>query len=155
MKCSFIWCWNLDTSEHQKYLESSEMWCSRTMEKISWADPVRNEEMLHRVKKRNIIQIIIRRNAKWIGHILCRNFLLKHFVEGRMEGRIEVTRWRGRKRKPLLNNLKQKRGYWKLKGEALYRALWRTVCGRVNWPLVRQTTKWCKDRHNCKCWISP
>jgi hypothetical protein len=40
----------------QKYLESFEMWCWRRMEKISWADRVRNEEVLHRVKEeRNIL----------------------------------------------------------------------------------------------------
>jgi hypothetical protein len=29
----------------QKQLESSEMWCWRSMEKISWTDPVRNEDV--------------------------------------------------------------------------------------------------------------
>jgi hypothetical protein len=33
----------------QKYLESFDMWCWRRMEKISWTDRVRNEEVLHRV----------------------------------------------------------------------------------------------------------
>jgi hypothetical protein len=43
---------------HQKYLESSEM-CLRRMEKVSWTDHVRNEEVLHRVKEeRNILQTI-------------------------------------------------------------------------------------------------
>jgi hypothetical protein len=31
----------------QKHLESFEMWCWRRMEKISWTDHVRNEEVLH------------------------------------------------------------------------------------------------------------
>jgi hypothetical protein len=35
----------------QKHLESFEMWCWRRMEKISWTDRVRNEEVLHRVKE--------------------------------------------------------------------------------------------------------
>jgi hypothetical protein len=35
----------------QKYLKSFEMWCWRRMEKISWTDRVRNEEVLHRVKE--------------------------------------------------------------------------------------------------------
>jgi hypothetical protein len=40
----------------QKYLESFEMWCWRRMEKISWTDRVRNEEVLHGVKEeRNIL----------------------------------------------------------------------------------------------------
>jgi hypothetical protein len=34
----------------RKYLQSFEMWCWRRMEKICWADRVRNEEVLHTVK---------------------------------------------------------------------------------------------------------
>ena len=48
------------------------------MEKVSWADHVRNEEVLHRVKEvKNIIHTVKRRNADWIGHILRWNCLLK------------------------------------------------------------------------------
>jgi hypothetical protein len=48
------------------------------MEKIRWTDRVRNEEVLHRVKEeRNIIHEMKRRKANWIGHILCRNCLVK------------------------------------------------------------------------------
>jgi hypothetical protein len=74
----------------QKYLESSEMWCWGRMEKISWTDRVRNEEVLHRVKEeRNVLhtRTIGRRKANWIGHILRRNCLLKHVIEGKLEGR--------------------------------------------------------------------
>jgi len=35
----------------QKHLESFEIWCWRRMEKISWTDHVRNEEVLLRVKE--------------------------------------------------------------------------------------------------------
>jgi hypothetical protein len=69
------------------------------MEKISWTDRVRNEEVLHRVNEdRIILHTIKRRKAKWIGHILCRNCLLKHVIEGKLEGRIEMTGRRGRRR---------------------------------------------------------
>ena len=52
MKC-YIWSvalygaetWTLRGAD-QKYLESFEMWCRRRMEKISWNDHVRNEEVL-------------------------------------------------------------------------------------------------------------
>jgi hypothetical protein len=77
---------------------------------------------------------------------LCRYCLLKHFVERRTDGRIEVKRRRGRRRhKQLLDDLKQKRGYWKLKEEAFERTLWRTRFGRVYGPLVRHSTKWCEE----------
>jgi ppGpp synthetase/RelA/SpoT-type nucleotidyltranferase len=54
---------------------------------------VRNEEVLQRVKEeRNILHKIQRRKANWIGHILSRNCLLKHVIEGKLEGRIEMKR---------------------------------------------------------------
>jgi hypothetical protein len=43
----------------QKYLDSFKTWCWRRMEKINW-----------------------------IGHILCRNSLLKHISEEKIEGGI-------------------------------------------------------------------
>jgi hypothetical protein len=99
------------------------------------------KKVLQRVKERNILQIIKRRKANWIGHILRRNCLLKHVIEGKTDGRIEVTERRGRRRKQLLDDLKEKRGYWKSKEEALDRTLWRTRFGRGYGPVVRQTTE--------------
>jgi hypothetical protein len=85
------------------------------MEKISWTDRVRSEGVLHGVKEdRNILHTVKRRRANWIGHILCRNCLLKQAIEGKVEGKIEVTRRRGRRRMRILGD-KEKRGYWKLK----------------------------------------
>jgi hypothetical protein len=109
------------------------------MEKISWTDRVRNEEVLHRVKEERIIlHTIKRRKANWIGHILRRNCLLKHVIEGKLEGRIEMT-GRGKRRKQLLDDLKEKKRYWKLNEEALDRTLWRTRFGRGYGPVVIQT----------------
>jgi hypothetical protein len=90
----------------QKYLKSFETWCWRRMEKIGWTDRVRNEEVLHRVKEeRNVLRIRKRRKANWIGHILRRNCLLKHVIEGKLEARTEMMRRRRRRRKQLLNDL--------------------------------------------------
>jgi hypothetical protein len=62
-------------------------------------------------------------------------------IEGKLEGRREMTgRGRGR-REQLLDNLKEKRRYWKLKEEALDRTLWRTRFGRGYGPVVRKTTE--------------
>jgi hypothetical protein len=75
------------------------MWCWRRMEKISWTDRLRNEEVLHRVKEEmNIVRTIQRRKDNWIGHILRINCLLKHVIEGKLEGRTEMTVRRGRRR---------------------------------------------------------
>ena len=49
--------------------------------KISWTDRVRNEEVLHRDKKeRNVLHTRKIRKANWIGHILRKNCLPKHFI---------------------------------------------------------------------------
>jgi hypothetical protein len=45
----------------------------------------------------------------WIGHILRRNCLLKHVIEGTTEGRIEVTGRRGRRSKKPLDDHQEKR----------------------------------------------
>jgi hypothetical protein len=90
------------------------------MEKISWTDRVNNEAVLQRVKEeRNILHTIRRKKAKWIGHILRRNFLLSHIIEGKIRG----TRRRERRRKQLLDDLKEARRYWKLNEEAQDRTL--------------------------------
>jgi hypothetical protein len=91
--------WKID----EKYFESFEM-CWTRVEKISWKDRVKNE-VLHKVKEeRNIVHTIKRRKANWIGHILRRYCLLKHVIEGKVEG----TGRRGRRRKQLLVELKEK-----------------------------------------------
>ena len=79
------------------------------MEKNSWTDHVRIE-VLQRVKEeRNIRHTIRRRNTKWIGRILCRNCLLTHSIEGKVEGRIEVMGRRGRRRTQFWDDFKEKR----------------------------------------------
>ena len=45
-----------------------------------------------------------------IGHMLRMNSLLKYINEGKIEGRIEVARRRGRRHTHLLDDLKGKRG---------------------------------------------
>jgi hypothetical protein len=62
----------------------------RRME-ISWADRVRKEEVLHRVKEdENILHTIKRRKANWMGDNLLKNCLLKHVIKGMIEGQ----KWR-------------------------------------------------------------
>jgi hypothetical protein len=84
----------------------------RRMEKIRWTDYGGNEEVLIRVnEQRNILHEISKWKANWIGHILRRNCLLKQIIEGNIKGEIKVTRRRGRRRKKLLDDLKDRIGY--------------------------------------------
>jgi len=85
---------------------------------------------------------------------LRKHCVLNHVIEGKVEVRIEVKGKRGRRRRQLLEGLKERRGYWKLKAEALDRILWRTRFGRGYGPVVRQATEWmnsvlCAFNHTC------
>ena len=103
---------------------------------------MRNEEVLLRVKEqRNILYEIRKRKANWTGHILPRNFLLQRVIEGKIQGGIEVTGRQGRRRRKLLEDLKERRGYCHLKEEALDRTMWRARFGKGFGPVVRQTTE--------------
>ena len=86
------------------------------MEKISWTDHVRNEEVLLRVNgQRNILYEIRKRKANWIGHILRINCLLKQVIKGKIKG--------------------------EMKEEALDRIMWRNRFGGGSESVVRQNTE--------------
>jgi hypothetical protein len=105
------------------------------MEKISWTDHVRNEEVLLRVKEqRDILHEISKWKANWIGRILRRTCLLRQVIEGKIKGRIEVTGRRGTKGRKLLDDLKERREY-------SHRTMWRALFGRCFGLLMRETTK--------------
>jgi hypothetical protein len=66
--------------------------------------------------------------------------LLKQVIEGKIKGQIEVIRRRERRRKQLLDDLGDRRGYSHLKEEALDRIKWRNRFGRGCGPVVWQIT---------------
>jgi hypothetical protein len=80
------------------------------------------------------------RKANRIGHMLCRNGLLKHDIEGKVQEGIEVARRRGRRSKRPLDKLREKTWHWKLKEQALDCTLWRTRFGRGYGRIVKQRT---------------
>ena len=103
---------------------------------------MRNEEVLLRVNEhRNIVHEIRKRKANWIGHILRRICLLKQVIEGKIKEEIEVTRRRGRRRRKLLDDLKDRRGYSYLQEESLDSTMWRNRFGGCFGPVVRQNTE--------------
>jgi hypothetical protein len=57
------------------------------MQKISWIDLVRNEEVLLRAnEQRNSLHEIRKGKGNWIGHILCIKCLLQWIIEGKVKG---------------------------------------------------------------------
>ena len=93
-------------------------------------------------EQRNILREIRKRKANWIGHISRRNCLLKQVLEGKIKGEMDVIRRRGRRRKKLLDDLMDRRGYSHLKEEVLDRNMWRDRFGKSFEPVVRQTAGW-------------
>ena len=91
-------------------------------------------------EQRNILHEIRERKASLIGHILRRNCFLQRVIEGKIKRQIKVTRRRGRRRKKLLDDLKDRRGFCHLKEEALDRAMWRNLYGRSFGRVVWQIT---------------
>jgi hypothetical protein len=76
-----------------------------------------------------------------IGYILRRNCLLQRVIEGKIKGGIEVTGRQGRRRRKLLDDLEERRGYSHLNKELLDCTMWRARFGRGFGPVVRQTNK--------------
>jgi hypothetical protein len=102
---------------------------------------MRNEEFLQTVKQdRNIQQALKRIEGNWLGHILRRNCLLKYVIEGKLEEWIKATGRRIRRRKQILDDLKERREHYKLKEEALDGGLCRNRCLRGYGSVARQTT---------------
>jgi hypothetical protein len=69
--------------------------------------------------------------------LLRRNYLLQQVIEGNIKWGMKVTGRRGRKLRNLLDDLKERRGYFHLKLEALDGTMWRARFGRGFGPVVK------------------
>ena len=91
------------------------------------------------------VNVPIDLSANLVGHILPRNCRIKHVIEGKTEG----IRRRARRRKQLLDNLKEKTRYWNLKEEELDRTLrgtrWETLstCHKTEYEVSES----CRSAH--------
>jgi hypothetical protein len=121
------WCYKTRLISIQNtcsYKVTTRLWCN------SWKPRVLNSSYwlgwmvfnLEYSEQRDILHEISKRKANWTGHILCRNCLLRQVIEGKIKGAIEVTGRRGRRRRKLLDDLKDGEGthIWRRK---LYIAL--------------------------------
>jgi hypothetical protein len=82
-------------------------------------------------------------NVRLTGLVTCciETAFCNRLLEERQKGRIEVTGRRGRRRRKLLDDHKERIGYSHLKEEALVRTMWRAGSGRTFGPVARQTAK--------------
>lgn len=70
-----------------------------------------------------------------------RDCLLNYVIAGMVEGRLEERGGRRRRSKQLLDALKEKIGYCKLKEEAVNCTVWRFGFGKDCGTVVRQTAE--------------
>jgi hypothetical protein len=84
---------------------------------------------------------ISKHRANSIDHILLRNCLPKQVIERNIKEELKVTGRRGRKRRKLLDDLKERTAYSHLKEEALDHTMLRAHFGTDFGPVVRQTAK--------------
>jgi hypothetical protein len=121
MDHSFVWCWNLDTSKSRSEI-TWKFWNVLEKDGVDKLDWLCENEVLQNVKeKRNTLHTIKWWQTNWIGHILHSRCLLKHIIEGKVEGA-----GGGRRCEQVLDDLKKMKWCWELKEEALRCTLWRT-----------------------------
>ena len=135
-----LWCQTFDTLEDQKYLE--KFW-NVLLEK-GGADQLDQTHEKWYISKdqggKNILHTTKWWKANWNGHILHRNCILKHVIQGKIEGQGR----RGGRCKQLLDDLMEMRRYWKLKEEAHDSSLWR-MCFEGGYGPLAEDRWWC-------CW---
>lgn len=114
--------WTL-RKDDMKRIEAMEMWIWRRMEKVPWTAKKTNKEILQMVaEERQLLNTIVSRKKKWLGHVLRGDSLLKLVIEGRMEGK----RPRGRKRIGMFEELLEGGSYGMMKERARDRIAWRS-----------------------------
>ena len=108
------------------------------MEKISWTDGAKIEELLHRAREEsNILRATKQRKTIWTGHILRKNCLLKHVKES------QKRRGDEKRRKQLLDELKAGGSYGNFKEKVLHHYLWR-IC--LLGPIARETKQYVSQK---------
>ena len=118
--------WTLRKMEIDR-LRAFEMWIWRRMERISWEDKKKNEEVLAAIGEEiSLVEAVVKCKKNWIGHIVRGEGLLKLALEGRMEGK----RQRGRPRLGMINDLKEG-SYESMKRRAEDRERWRVWLPRT------------------------
>ena len=92
-------------------------------ENREWSEKVTNEQVLDRIgEKRTVLNNILLIKVNWIGHILRRNRLLRDAIK------VEMTEVKGvgrRRRRQLLDVLRNKRRYWEPDEVAEDRKRWK------------------------------
>ena len=79
------------------------MWLWRGLEKISWRDKIRNDEVFVRVMEERCMIRTIRRQKNWIGYLVRGEGLLRDVLEETVKGKKRS----GKRRKGMISVLKE------------------------------------------------
>ena len=140
---SFLWYLNWGTSKSGLGIPwSFEVWCWRRLKKIIWTNRVKSRRYYRQSKSKEIYYTTEKRTQNGIGHTMRMNCFLMHITEGKTKGKTEKKKRRWRRCQQLLDDLKEKRGYWKYIEEVPALNLWRTPFGKVYGRVLRWTTWW-------------
>jgi len=83
------------------------------------ASPAVSQTSVYANRLKGNFECSVTQLVDWIGHNLCRNYFLKHLIEGKVKGKLR----RGRSLKLLLDGRKERKRYWNWRQEALDRTL--------------------------------
>ena len=90
-------------------IKAFEMWCYRRMDRVSWREKKSNENVLKNIRiKTTFLETIKRRRLGFYGHTRRHETLQKMTMEGMVEG----TRGRGRKRTTWTGNITEYLRRW-------------------------------------------
>ena len=129
--------WSL-TPTLEKKLRSFEMWTYRRLGRISWKEKKTNKAVLNMfgLKSTGLMSTVRKRITRYYGHIRRHNSIQKSLVEGMVEG----TRGRGRKRTNWVDNVTRYAGMGinDCARKVMDRKGWRIVVSNV----VADTEQW-------------
>jgi len=87
-------------------INAYEQWCYRRLLKIKWSDKVSNEQVLHRMKDKemHLLNSIIKQKMAFAGHVLCGSSGSDALQI--LEGKLESKSAQGRPRRMWLDDIK-------------------------------------------------
>lgn len=121
-------CWTI-SAQMAKRLEATEMWFFRRMLRISWTDHVTNQEILQRVGRKKTLMMTLRRQLKFLGHVMRKEGMENLTLTGRIEG----MRSRGRQRLTLMGSLSGWLGQYVNSEKVTVKELFRMTRDRWAW----------------------
>ena len=80
-------CWTI-SKNMAKRIEAAEMWFVKRMSRMQWVEKLSNEKVLEKARtKRELLNNIMDRQLRFIGHVLREGGIEKRVAEGEITGK--------------------------------------------------------------------